>query len=64
MEQIQKIITNTTLTTLKIYSGNNDKCIKTSQYENGNTKLMACLLKDGKYTLVIPNNTLHLANFK
>lgn len=63
LEQIQKIITNTTLTTLKIYSGDNDKCIKTSQYEDGNTKLMACLLKNGKFKLVIPNNTLHLANF-
>ena len=63
IEWIQRIITNTEFTNLNIFSRNNDK-YKPLQYEDGNTKIMACLLKDGKFKLVIPSNTLHLANFK
>ena len=61
---IQQIITNTEFTNLNIFSKDNNKYIKSSYYEEGNTKIMACLLNDGKFKLVIPSNTLHLADLK
>ena len=64
IELIQQIITNTEFTNLNIFSKDNDKYIKAKQYEDGNTKIMACLLNDGKFKLVIPSNTLHLADLK
>ena len=64
IELIQRIITNTEFTNLNIFSKDNDKYIKSSYYEEGNTNIMACLLNDGKFKLVIPSNTLHLADLK
>ena len=57
---IQQIITNTEFANLITWYKN----IKYSHYEDGNTNIMACLLNDGKFKLVIPSNTLHLADLK
>jgi len=61
VDWIEGIITNTLYNDTFIISKNN-KCIKPNYYQNGNTKIMACILENNNYTLVIPQNTLHLEN--
>jgi len=61
---IQKIITNTLDTEIQMIVSEHTLKVPHNHFENGNTMLMACFIKDKTISLVEPVNTLHLSNFE
>jgi broad specificity phosphatase PhoE len=56
---LENLITNTFSNTRICLKYNKD-CNDITKYGNGNTKIMACLLEENKFKLIIPSNTYHL----